>query len=35
MSSVNKAYTTSNLPDEPNFEKIEKLLVEIRNELYK
>jgi len=34
MSAVEKAYTTSNLPDEPNHNKIEELLIEIRNELY-
>lgn len=35
MSAVEDAYTTSNLPDEPNYKRIENLLVEIRNELYK
>lgn len=35
MSAVEIAYSTSNLPDEPNYEMIENLLIEIRNELYK
>ncbi len=34
MKSVEQVFATSELQDEPNLEKIEKLLIEIRNELY-
>jgi len=34
MELVEKAYLKSNLPEEPNLKEIEKLLIEIRNELY-
>ncbi len=35
MKEVETAYETSNLPEEPEYERIEKILIEIRNELYK
>ena len=35
MKAVESAFKISNLPEEPNREKIEKLLIEIRRELYK
>lgn len=35
MSLVEKACSTSNLPDEPDYEMIEDLLIGIRKELYK